>query len=655
MPRSLVFPSNAFIVLLFILVCVQIGHSQPIPPDQNYIDSITPLLPKLPNDRIKVDHLAKLAGMNTPSNMMLAIRYAQAGLKISERIDYTRGIIESLGTAAFCHAVMGEWPKATIEVNRAMPLCKNEYAPFQIYMYNIMYIVSATKGELDAIKWVKKILVHPEFASFSEYEKWPTYMQLGRSYVDLNQLDSAEYYANLLDSYVKKYAHLSPDLVNNSYVIAGSVALRRKNYPKALFNFRQANDHLGKAAVFVELGQPDSVVFYGTKTLVAGQTSKIPNVVREAAKLLAKHFSKSDPVQANQYLNLYIETNEKLFSAQRLKQLEQISLNEQQAKFNLEQKEKAYRNRFLVFGLLFILIVSGIILFLLWRNNRYRKSVNETLQRTLNDLRTTQNQLIQSEKLASLGELTAGIAHEIQNPLNFVNNFAEVSAEMLGEMKEEIKAGNTSEVIAIADDLEQNLSKINHHGQRAASIVKGMLEHSRASTGVKEPTDLNALADEYLRLAYHGLRAKDSSFNAMMVTHFEPDLPLVSVIPQDIGRVLLNLINNAFYAVNEKAKQGIEDYQPIVTVSTRLRLRSATEDAIEISVKDNGNGIPEAIKEKIFQPFFTTKPTGQGTGLGLSLAYDIVMQGHGGTLTVSSIPRTETIFEIQLPIHETNR
>jgi signal transduction histidine kinase len=278
---------------------------------------------------------------------------------------------------------------------------------------------------------------------------------------------------------------------------------------------------------------------------------------------------------------------------------------------------------------------------------------NETLERLVTErtaeLKASQNQLIQSEKLASLGELTAGIAHEIQNPLNFVNNFAEVSAEMLDEMKEEIKAGNTSEVIAIADDLQQNLSKINHHGQRASSIVKGMLEHSRASTGVKELTDLNALADEYLRLAYHGLRAKDNNFNAAMETHFDPDLPKISVIPQDIGRVLLNLINNAFYAVNQRATT-VETlhatslpYQPTVTISTK-RL----DNAIEIRVQDNGNGIPETIRDKIFQPFFTTKPTGQGTGLGLSLAYDIVTKGHGGTIEVESVKGEGTAFILKL-------
>jgi signal transduction histidine kinase len=264
---------------------------------------------------------------------------------------------------------------------------------------------------------------------------------------------------------------------------------------------------------------------------------------------------------------------------------------------------------------------------------------------TLVELRATQAQLIQSEKLASLGELTAGIAHEIQNPLNFVNNFSELSVELLEEMETEFKAGKSHDAFEIAADLKQNLSKINHHGQRASAIVKGMLEHSRTNTGTKTPTDINALADEYLRLAYHGLRAKDSNFNAVMETHFDPDLPKIEVIPQDIGRVLLNLINNAFYTVNEKAKQGIEGYAPTVTLSTKK-----LENEIEISVRDNGNGIPESIKDKIFQPFFTTKPTGQGTGLGLSLAYDIVTKGHGGAIELAGLVAEGTTVIVKLPV-----
>ena len=263
------------------------------------------------------------------------------------------------------------------------------------------------------------------------------------------------------------------------------------------------------------------------------------------------------------------------------------------------------------------------------------------------ELRLTQAQLIQSEKLASLGELTAGIAHEIQNPLNFVNNFSEVSAEMLNELKEELAKGETEEAHAIADDLKTNLQKITHHGQRASSIVKSMLEHARQGRDAmhRVSTDINALADEYLRLAYHGWRAKDNTFNAKMETHFDPDLPLVSVIPQDIGRVLLNLINNAFYAVNERSKKGENGYEPTVSITTQIM----ADNQVQISVKDNGSGIPAHIKDKIFQPFFTTKPTGQGTGLGLSLAYDIVTKGHGGTIEVKTKEGKGTEFMIHMP------
>ncbi len=266
---------------------------------------------------------------------------------------------------------------------------------------------------------------------------------------------------------------------------------------------------------------------------------------------------------------------------------------------------------------------------------------NETLERQVAErtiaLKASQAQLIQSEKLASLGELTAGIAHEIQNPLNFVNNFSEVSAELVAEMQDELDKGDTDEAKAIADDLKQNLQKITQHGKRASSIVKGMLEHSRASTGQREPTDLNALADEYLRLAYHGLRAKDSRFNSDFKTDFDENLPKVAVIPQDMGRVLLNLINNAFYAVKSVEK-------PLVVVKTEQ-----TDNQVLIKISDNGTGMSEATQAKIFQPFFTTKPTGQGTGLGLSLAYDIVTKGHGGTLTMESVEGEGTEFVMRLP------
>ena len=269
----------------------------------------------------------------------------------------------------------------------------------------------------------------------------------------------------------------------------------------------------------------------------------------------------------------------------------------------------------------------------------------QRLEKTLKDLRATQQQLIHAEKMASLGELTAGIAHEIQNPLNFVNNFSEVSRELIEELLEEMRSGDAAEADAIARDVSQNLEKILHHGKRADSIVKGMLQHSRSGDGKKEPADLNALADEYLRLAYHGLRAKDKAFNATMETDFSPDLPKVPVVPQDIGRVLLNLITNAFHAVSEWKGNKPEGYKPTVWVATRK-----TKGGVEISVRDNGGGIPESIRDKIFQPFFTTKPTGEGTGLGLSMSYDIVKKGHGGDLQMQTTDEEGTVFKIVLPI-----
>ena len=270
------------------------------------------------------------------------------------------------------------------------------------------------------------------------------------------------------------------------------------------------------------------------------------------------------------------------------------------------------------------------------------------LSQSLENLKTTQTQLIQSEKMASLGELTAGIAHEIQNPLNFVNNFSEVNKELLEELKAERLKPNAEREEALENelinDVISNEEKINHHGKRADSIVKGMLQHSRSSSGVKEPTDINALCDEYLRLAYHGLRAKDKTFNATIETDFDETIGNINIIPQDIGRVILNLITNAFYAVDEKKKHIVKDYEPTVSMSTKK-----VGDKVLIFVKDNGNGIPEQVLDKIFQPFYTTKPTGQGTGLGLSMSYDIV-KAHGGELKVETKEGEGSEFIIQLPI-----
>ncbi|GAB4035812.1 ATP-binding protein [Spirosoma gilvum] len=270
------------------------------------------------------------------------------------------------------------------------------------------------------------------------------------------------------------------------------------------------------------------------------------------------------------------------------------------------------------------------------------------LNQSLEELKTTQAQLVQREKLASLGELTAGIAHEIQNPLNFVNNFAEVSVELVDELNEEREkpADQRDEELEteLLSDLSQNVQKISDHGKRAASIVRGMLQHSRASSGQKQPTDVNGLVDEYLRLSYHGIRAKDKSFNAQLLTDFAPNLPTINLVSEDIGRVLVNLFNNAFYAVQEKSK-STPGYVPVVSVNT-----SQDHEQVIIRIHDNGTGISESVRSKIFQPFFTTKPTGEGTGLGLSLSYDIISKGHGGTLSLETESGAFTEFTIALPV-----
>ena len=326
----------------------------------------------------------------------------------------------------------------------------------------------------------------------------------------------------------------------------------------------------------------------------------------------------------------------------------------------LESEQMQTDAKIRINSLLAGLMVVSVIGIILLRNNNQRKKSNllltsqkneieqqkKQVEESMERLQSTQSQLVQAEKMASLGELTAGIAHEIQNPLNFVNNFAEVNTELIDELKKEIEPAGIISANELIEDIKANSEKIAHHGNRADAIVKSMLQHSRKTSAQKELTDINALCDEYLRLAYHGLRAKEKSFNAQFETDFDLSLPKVNVVSQDIGRVILNLINNAFYAVNERyKKEGKEGYVPQVKVSTRQ-----VGDQIEITVTDNGGGIPPNIREKIFQPFFTTKPTGEGTGLGLSMSYDIITKGHGGKMEVVSKEGEGSSFILQIPM-----
>jgi two-component system, NtrC family, sensor kinase len=414
----------------------------------------------------------------------------------------------------------------------------------------------------------------------------------------------------------------------------------------------------GLSDIFFGQNNKDSSLFYAKKTIETTLLVGTPdiNLVNAYKRLSTVYNLNNDKDDAYKYESLAYKLNDSLKNARiaNLTEYQKFAFNEQLRLKKLDEEKTAYANNLKMLGLFVVLVGILVVALILYRNNRQKQKANAVLESTLVNLKSTQSQLIQSEKMASLGELTAGIAHEIQNPLNFVNNFSEVSTELIQELKVErlkvISERDEKLEEELLNDISTNMGKINHHGKRAGAIVSGMLQHSRTSSGVKEPTDINALADEYLRLAYHGLRAKDKTFNAKFETDFDDGIGKVNVISQDIGRVILNLITNAFYVVNERQKLNQSGYEPTVVVSTHGSLSSGEgRGEVLIKVKDNGNGIPQKILDKIFQPFFTTKPTGQGTGLGLSLSYDIV-KAHGGELKVETKEGEGSEFVIVLPV-----
>ena len=494
-------------------------------------------------------------------------------------------------------------------------------------------------------------------------------LNLGENYLFLKQIDSASHYLDEAYERVEAAGHkeLVDELMGNIQLDLGKVAALRGIKNEALGHFREAvtycttsgdvtnlsEAYLSTARLYHQYKKQDSAEYFARKAIEVAGAGKFEQSVLNAGKVLYSYYDEDHNLpEAYKYYKITTEAKDSLYSQDKVKQLLTLDFDEKQHQADIAAAQEQYRANVRIYALIAVLVVFLLLVIIFWRNSNQRKKANQLLQKqkeeiqsTLGELKTTQNQLVQSAKMASLGELTAGIAHEIQNPLNFVNNFSDVNREMIGELKGELKNGNMNEALAIADDIEQNEVKINHHGKRAEFIVKGMLEHSRTSTGERQVTNINVLADEFLKLSFHGLRAKDKSFNADLATNFDPNLPKINVVQQDIGRVLINLFGNAFYAVNQKAKTAGLDYKPTVEVST-----AKENGLIVIKVKDNGTGIPDAIRDKIMQPFFTTKPTGEGTGLGLSLSYDIVVKGHGGSIDVDTKEGEFTEFVVRLPL-----
>lgn len=493
---------------------------------------------------------------------------------------------------------------------------------------------------------------------------------IGEVYLSKGNLDSA---LLLCRSALKQVTHAPASyfwITFYTSVNLGNIFMEQGNYdsalyylklarPLAVFHVHHFNTNLSMARVFEKLNMKDSSLYYANEANLVASESGVFTFHAQVNDFMANFYRKRDVNKSLDFAKASLAYKDSLYRQSVNIALENFDeLDEQEKQFEIQSAQAAYQFKSRSIGLLAGITLLLVILGILIRNyrqkqksidvlNRQKEELNKAKERTeiaLNDLKSTQTQLIHSEKMASLGELTAGIAHEIQNPLNFVNNFSEVNTELVEDLKSELSSGHYKSAEEIANNIKENQEKINHHGKRADAIVKSMLQHSRSNAGQKDLTDINVLCDEYLRLAYHGLRAKDKSFNADIKTDFDDKISKVNVVSQDIGRVLLNLINNAFYAVNQKALQNTKGYQPTVNVTTKRK-----NNLVEISIKDNGTGIPAAVLEKIFQPFYTTKPSGQGTGLGLSLAYDIVTKGHEGELKVKSVQGEGSEFVIILP------
>jgi two-component system NtrC family sensor kinase len=655
---------NLATIFIFIFSVTGVEAQQP---NQFFIDSVKHELSIAKEDTNKVILLAELSQIYAESHADTARDYAQRALDLAEKLNFKKGILYGEGFLALSLGFTGNYSLALDHGFKALSLAK-KIDPSSIPWANSQITSCYFQlGEYNTC--LQYILEYRNL--WAELEQPYGWRDLAQVYQSLNQPDSAMLYAKKAYEVLK-----SSEAEGNVSNVLGDAYAAKFNYDSALILYRNAlsvslishkkpdliDSYNGIVAVYRAKNNFDSATWYSKKVLSEKIEKTYPIGLLKAASTLAdiyESLNKSD--SSLKYLRKAIAIKDSLFSREKTMAIQNVAYKEQEKQKEIEASQLKYQNQLRIYFLLAGFIALLVLALILLRNNRNKQKAYALLQnqkqetdkqrskaeQALAELKSTQSQLIQSEKMASLGELTAGIAHEIQNPLNFVNNFSDVNEELLTEMKDELSKGKIDDAIALANNAIENQKKINHHGKRADAIVKNMLQHSRASSGKKEPTDINALAEEYLRLSYHGLRAKDKSFNAITKTDFDNNIGKIDVIPQDIGRVILNLINNAFYAVDEKkssfAKASEDKYEPTVSVSTRKE-----NGKVEIKVSDNGNGIPQKVLDKIFQPFFTTKPTGQGTGLGLSLSYDII-KAHGGELKVETREGEGSEFIIQLP------
>jgi two-component system NtrC family sensor kinase len=647
------------------------------------IDTLMVAFSEAKTDTMRYEALHNLYLSYYNPNPDSAMIFAQQAYLLAKKNNWASGQENCFNNIAIVYADWGDYVKSITFYFKALRIAGELNDLYQMSLVNenigATYILRQDyKKALPYLRMAQKQLntfaLSHKLLFKHKQNRTILYLNTGECYLDMHQADSAGYYLNMSYDDCKKL-NLT-DVIGSVQRDLGEVAAEKGDKAGALQFFRRAvaSDKatddgenlsialLSTANLYHKYKQQDSAEYYAQKALEAA-TGKFEQDVLNAGKVLYTFCEEDHNLpQAYKYFKITTAAKDSLYSQDKIKQLLSLDFDEKERQQELQvaqkeaQKEAENRLRtYILSGGLGVLLLLALIF---WRNSRQRQKANKLLHRQKEDienamaqLKLTQNQLIQSEKMASLGELTAGIAHEIQNPLNFVNNFSEVNKEMLLELEAEIKNGNREDALALTSDLIQNEEKINRHGKRADFIVKGMLEHSRTGTGERQPTNINILAEEFFKLSYQGLRAKDKGFNSDpiaigMVTQLDPNLPKPNVVQQDIGRVLLNIFNNAFYAVNQKAKTAGDNYKPEVILTTLKE-----NGSLLIKVKDNGVGIPDAIREKILQPFFTTKPTGEGTGLGLSLSYDILVKGHNGTLDINSKEGEGSEFIVKLPLN----
>ena len=596
--------------------------------------------------------LAEAYRSNHPDTSLLL---ATESLQEARATRYARAEARALSALSVLHREKGDLPQALNFGLAALRLAEQERLPFEhvfgLVRVAIVYlnVGDQTKGVLYLNKAEELLKSH-----FNLFQWVVVNYFLADVEVVSGRLEQAE---ARLQSLEQKTVG-DPSWIILTRRLRGMIAMQRGKLNEALGLYREslrfsenaneiresATTCNAMAAAFRQAGQFDSAVFYAKKGLDYGQALSYRNRILAAADLLAELHAEKDPAAAVRYYQIAAAVRDSLYGVKKVQQLQAATMRERERQAGLEAQRIADQNRQRQWALFAGILVILTIAVILYRSNRQKHQARVRVEKAYGELKAAQQQLIHSEKMASLGELTAGIAHEIQNPLNFVNNFSDLNRELALELEEAVEAGDLERIRALSKNIKDNEEKILFHGKRADGIVKNMLQHSRKAGKQKEATDLNALVDEYVRLAYHGHRAKDKSFNAKFETVLDTAVGKLHLIPGEFGRVILNLANNAFYAVAEKKRMIPEGYEPLVTVSTRR-----TGNRVLVRIQDNGNGIPPEARPKIFQPFFTTKPTGEGTGLGLSLSYDIVTRAHSGELTVETSEGNGTSFLISLP------